>query len=54
LGGHALAGKPVRLANGARCLWSLPPTAKGKRLAGSIAATAGGKIVTRRFAATVA
>lgn len=54
VGGKPLVGKPVRLANGARCLWSLPPTAKGKRLAGSIAATAGGKIITRRFAVTVA
>ena len=51
--GEPLAGRPVRLANGARCLWSVPAGAKGRRLAGSIAATAGGKTVTRRFAVTV-
>ena len=51
--GKAITGRPVRLANGARCLWSLRPSAKGQRLAGSIAATAGGKTFTRRFAANV-
>jgi hypothetical protein len=54
LSGKALAGRSVRLANGGRCLWTLPASVKGKRLAGSIAATAGGKTLTRRFAATVA
>jgi hypothetical protein len=53
VGGKALTGGPVRLANGARCLWTLPASAKGKRLAGSIAATSGGKTFTRRFAANV-
>ncbi len=51
--GKAITGRPVRLANGGRCLWSLRASAKGKRLAGSIAATAGGKTFTRRFAANV-
>ena len=53
VGGRPITGRPVRLANGARCLWTLAPSAKGKALAGSISATAGGKNLTRRFAATV-
>jgi hypothetical protein len=53
VGGRAITGRPVRLANGGRCLWSLRASARGKRLAGSIAATAGGKTFTRRFAAIV-
>jgi len=48
--GKPLAGRSARLANGARCLWLLPASAKGKRIAGSISATAGGKTLTRRFA----
>jgi hypothetical protein len=50
--GKALAGRSVRLANGGRCLWKLPASAKGKRVRGSISATTGGKTLTRRFAAT--
>jgi hypothetical protein len=53
VGGKALVGRTVRLANGGRCVWALRASAKGKRLAGSISATAGGKTFTRRFAANV-
>jgi hypothetical protein len=53
VGGRALIGRAVRLANGARCLWTLPATAKSKRVAGSISATAGGRTLNRSFTASV-
>ena len=53
VGGRALTGRAVRLANGARCLWTLPATANGKRLTGSVSATASGKTLNRSFTATV-
>jgi hypothetical protein len=48
-GGKRLTGRTVVLANGGRCLWTLPGSAKGKRIAGSISATTGGNTLSRRF-----
>jgi hypothetical protein len=50
VGGKVLRPRTTRIVNGiAVCLWTLPKTASGKRVAGSVTLTAQGATITRSF-----
>jgi hypothetical protein len=55
LAGSPLRVKSKRLVNGvAVCVWTAPPTARGKRVIGSVTLTAKGATISRSFAVRVA
>ncbi len=55
IGGRLLRPRSSRVVNGvAVCMWAIPKTAKGKRIAGSITLTSQGATLTRSFSQKIA
>ena len=53
VGGARVAGRGRFVGRGARCVWRVPSSARGKRITGSIAVVFEGRRVSRSFAGTV-
>ena len=54
VGGRALSASGASVSGGrATCLWALPPSAKGKRIRGTVTVRSGGLKATRPFTAMV-